>query len=467
MSNAILRAKTPEEMNLSSQALLNFVDRHWPMGIHSLALVRDHQVYAISMKPWREDIPHTLFSLSKSFCSMAAGIAVDEGLISYEDSVADVLQASLPKGYDEKLHEVKLKHLLSMSSGLDPMSDRRGMRAKQDWARAALGYKVLHQPGTRFHYNTLGTYLAGRMVSARTGQGLRDYLMPRLFEPLGISRPQWDCCPLGHNVAGFGLHLSVLDIAKAAQLLLNRGVWQGKRLLSEQYLSLATSKQVDNQGINPNEPADWEQGYGFQFWRSRFGRYRGDGMYGQVMLIDDKHDLALCCTAGIWDMGQEMDALHQLMDELLQLPREDNKAQARLAKLEKTLAFPAPPDDGGQMNLEGSYLGRGGRRLRIERHGEDLRLYYTGPGRLWPADFGLSRGKPFQGEYSAQVYGEAMQPYQGRYGVKDGVLSAQALMPGAPYSLQLTARQRADGLRLRFEGVGFDRGDFNFRRVGD
>lgn len=467
MKDTFTRVARPEDLGLSSRALLQFFEEHRDMGLHSLALVRQGKAYALSMRPWREDLPHTLFSLSKSFCSMAAGIAADEGLIGYDESVADVLRDSLPGGYDPRLHDVKLRHLLSMSSGLDPMSDRRSLRARKDWARTVLGHRVLHEPGSRFHYNTLGTYLAGRMVAARTGLSLRDYLMPRLFEPLGIARPQWDCCPMGYNTAGFGLHLSCLDIARAAQLLLNRGVWQGRRLLSEEYLALATGKQVDNKGLREGEPPDWEQGYGFQFWRSRHGRYRGDGMYGQIMLIDDGNDLALCCTAGLWDMGKEMDALHRLADGLLDMPAADRKAQAALRRLEDTLSHPAPPDDGGPMSLEGSYLGRGGRRLRIERAASDqLRLFLSWPGRLWPADFTLGRGQPCRGEYSAQVYGEGMQRYEGRYGVKDGVLSAQVLMPEGPYTLRLSLHPRADGLRARFEGVGFDRGDFIYRKAG-
>lgn len=103
MAGGWTKVSLPEDMGLSSSALLKFFEKHAGMGIHSLSVVRDGSVYAIARKPWHEDLPHTLFSLSKSFCSMAAGMAVHEGLLSYDDSVTDVLRGSLPKGYDPAL----------------------------------------------------------------------------------------------------------------------------------------------------------------------------------------------------------------------------------------------------------------------------------------------------------------------------------------------------------------------------
>ena len=210
-------------------------------------MVREGKVYAIAGKPWHEDLPHTLFSLSKSFCSMAAGMAVYEGLLSYDDSVADVLRDSLPEGYDPALQEVKLRHLLSMSSGLDPMSDQRSLRGKRDWAGEVLGFKVLHEPGTHFHYNTLGTYLAGRMVGVRAGMSLRDYLMPRLFIPLGITKPAVGLLP--HGLQHRGLWPAPLlhwISRKPRSCCWTAAGGVGKQLLNASYLDLATRKQVDN-----------------------------------------------------------------------------------------------------------------------------------------------------------------------------------------------------------------------------
>ncbi len=462
------KVSSPEEMGLSSAAFLRFFERHRELGLHSLVAVRDGKAYTVSVKPWREEAPHTLFSLSKSFTSMAAGIAQAEGLISFEDSVADVLRDSLPRDHDPKLHQVKLRHLLSMSSGLDPVSDQRSLRGKRNWARAILGFKVLHEPGTTFHYNTMGTYLAGRMAARRTGMSLRDYLLPRLFEPLRIAKPQWDCCPAGYNTAGFGLHLSAMDIARTAQLLLNRGVWNGKRLLSKDYLSQATGIQVSNLNSASGEnPSDWEQGYGWQFWRSRHGRYRGDGMYGQVMMIDDRNNLALAVTAGVNDMGGEMDALHELMDDLLSMTPGTPHERDSLAKLAEELAFPDPLDDGGALFGEGSYITRDGKALRLETPDRDtLRVFYRGRGQ-WPGYvFTMKRGTAHRGEFYTPAPGERPQAYLGRFGVRDGVVTVQAVMPEAPYRMKLDISRSGRGLSVKMDSVGAESGTFDFTPAG-
>lgn len=460
------RVNTAEELGLNSGALLSFFEKHGDMGIHALALVRGEQFFALAKKPWRVDSPHALFSLSKSFCSMAAGLAVSEGLLSYQDSVAEVLADCLPQGYDRRLRGVTLHHLLSMTSGLDGRSNRES-RSARDWAHTALSYQVVREPGSFFHYNTMGTYLAGRMVSRRAGQGLRDYLQPRLFDKLGISKPQWDCCPLGHCIGGSGLHLGVMDLARAAGLLLNRGVLGGGRILPQTYLERATRKQADCVDLDSAVPhPDWSSGYGYQFWMSKQGRYRGDGMYGQVMMVDEKNNLALCCTAGLNLMGDEMDALHGLMDGLLAGAGAGGSGLE--AALEALLAENEPPDEGGDLNLEGSYETEDGERsLRAETPDRDtLRLFYRVKGQERPLVFTFGRKAAHRGDFLPFAYGERPQPYLGRFGVsKRGEVSALMLTPEGPYTLSLRLSPAGEGLRLKQNAVGLAGGAFDFRRA--
>ncbi|NLX82636.1 MAG: serine hydrolase [Clostridiales bacterium] len=467
MSTQMKQVKTPEEMGLSGQAVLRFIEKHQDLGIHTLAIARDHKMYAFAVKPFLVDSPHTLFSLSKSFCSIAAGLAVDEGHLRYEDSVAEVLKDSLTEGYDPRLHEVSLHHLLSMSSGLDEESDKAS-RSKQDWANAALSYRVIHKPGTRFHYNTMGTYLAGRMVSARVGMSLRDYLMPRLFTPLGIDKPQWDCCPLGFNTAGFGLHLSVKDIAKTGQMLLDGGIWGKKRLLSEEYMQRATTKQIENGDKSaPDYHPDWGQGYGYQFWMAQHGRYRGDGMYGQVMMMDVKNNLTLSCTAGLNLMGDEMDALHELMDELLSLPGLDRAGQERLMKKTAHLRVKAPRDKREPLCLEGTYKSADGWIVRMETPDEDsLRLMFFKEGFVEPLWFSFHRKRDHKGYFKPFAPGERPQRTLGRFGVNKGVITAQVIMPEAPYSLRaIITKQDERSMLLDVRSIGFVEGSFTLQRT--
>jgi len=459
----LTRVSSPEELGLSSGAVLRFLQSRGGAGLHALALARDGKVYALSVSPWRADAPHTTFSLSKSFASMAAGIAAGEGLLSYDDSVADVLPDCLPPGYDRRLHGVTLRHLLSMTSGLDENSGERALREKRDWAREILSFPVTREPGTHFHYNSHGTYLLGRMVTRRCGQSLRDYLMPRLFSPLGIPKPQWDCCPLGYNIGGTGLHLSCLALAHAAQLLLSDGVWEGRRLLPKEYLAQASGKQIDtfDPDASPHWP-DWESGYGWQFWLGPKGRYRGGGMYGQVMMIDRDSNLALCVTAGLNREGTQMAALHELMDGLLTLPAGSAEEREELPRL----AEPPPPDGGEPPFGEGSYEAQDGRLLRLETPDENtLRLFYQAPDMKAPLAFVLARPEAHRGAFRTPAAYERPQPTLGRFGVKDGELNAQILLPQSAFRFDFQIRPAPGGLSVRLRAVGADSGRFTFGRT--
>ena len=258
-------AATPEEAGISSQGILDFIDRAEKQGLefHSLMVLHKGQVAcALNWAPYDLELPHTLFSLTKSFTSAAAGFAVGEGLMHYEDSIADILPDKLTKASDPKLKQVTLHSLLCMGSGLDPLSNRVPRR-QEDWAKVALAYPVLHEPGTHFHYNSMGSYLVSAMVQKVTGQTCRDYLMPRLFDKLGIAKPQWDSCPLGISMGGYGLHLNCEDIAKFGQLLLQDGLWQGERVLPEGWVKRATQAYTDNSGFNNH--IKWGLNYSYQF----------------------------------------------------------------------------------------------------------------------------------------------------------------------------------------------------------
>ncbi|NLM85106.1 MAG: serine hydrolase [Clostridiales bacterium] len=467
MNTQIMKAASLTELGLSAQPILDFMEQHQKLGLHALAVVRGHKVFTLSVKPYKDSFPHTLFSLSKSFCSMAAGIAVGEGLLSYDDKLTEVMKDELPETYDKALDQITLHHLLSMSSGLDERSDHE-IRSSLDWVKAALSYPLKRKPGTTFHYNTMGTYLAGRMVSKRAGQTLRDYLQPRLFDKIGIAKPQWDCCPLGHNTGGFGLHLSVLDIARAGRLLLDDGLVNGERVLPEEYLKRATVKQIDNRNPEEKDPyPDWSQGYGYQYWMSRHGRYRGDGMYGQVMMVDQQNKLCLCVTAGTNLMGDELDAIHTAMNQLVKLPP-DAAADKALAKKMNTYEIKAPADKGEAVTLEGTYLHKDGRTLRLETPDDkSLRVFLRYPDHDFTLAFTFCRGdKPHHGEFFSFAKGERPQGYEGRFGVSRGVVTAQAVMKEAPYQVNLKISPQKNGIKVTSDSIGPDSGTWHFEKVG-
>ena len=139
--------------------------------------------------PYSPERPHMLFSLSKSFTSTAVGFAVTEGKLSVEDSVISFFTEDLPEEISENLKSMKIKYLLSMSTGhAQDTTGRLHEDKSNNWAKAFLAAPVDHIPGTHFVYNSGATYMLSAIIQKVTGQTLLEYLSPRLFEPLGIEK---------------------------------------------------------------------------------------------------------------------------------------------------------------------------------------------------------------------------------------------------------------------------------------
>jgi CubicO group peptidase (beta-lactamase class C family) len=212
-----------------------------------------------------------------------------------------------------------------------------------------LVHPVPHKPGTHFQYNTMGTYVLSAIVTKVTGLTTLDYLKPRLFEPLGIEYPEWASSPEGYSLGGYGLKLCTEDIAKFGQLYLQRGKWKDARLLPEKWVAMATTKQVENkQESHAQIGIDWQQGYGFQFWRCTHDAYRGDGAGGQFCVVIPSKDVVVALTA---DTGNLEGELNAIWDKLLPafhdapLP-DDPAAEEKLATVIARLQ--ANPDKKGK-----------------------------------------------------------------------------------------------------------------------
>jgi CubicO group peptidase (beta-lactamase class C family) len=270
-------------------------------SLHSFMLLRRGQVAAEGWwAPYAPEHPHMLFSLSKSFTSTAVGLAVEEGLLTVDDPVISFFSNLMPERTSDNLAAMKVRHLLSMSTGherdaLGPMRDAPGGH----WVKAFLALPVELAPGSRFVYNSAATYMCSAIIQKLTGMTVLDYLKPRLFGPLGIEGQTWETCPRGISTGGWGLSVKTEDIARFGQLYLQRGKWNGKQLLPERWVAEATSKHIAN-GTNPE--SDWNQGYGYQFWRCRHGAYRGDGAFGQYCVVMPQQEAVLAITSGLRDM---------------------------------------------------------------------------------------------------------------------------------------------------------------------
>jgi CubicO group peptidase (beta-lactamase class C family) len=333
-----LPRSNPEAQGVSSAAILSFVqaaDKDID-SLHSFMLVRHGHVVAEGWwAPYNPQSPHQLYSLSKSFTSTAVGLAIAEGKLSLDDEVLKFFPGSAPADPSSNLKAMRVSDLLRMSTGQQTEPARP---ADQPWTKAFLAHPVPFKPGTHFLYNTSGTYMLSAIVQRATGQTVLEYLRPRLFEPLGIEHPTWEPSPEGISTGGYGLSIRTEDIARFGQLYLQKGQWQGKQLVPAAWVTAATARQTSN-GSSPN--SDWDQGYGYQFWRCRHNIYRGDGAFGQYCLVMPEQDAVIAITSGVKDMQA---VLNLIWDKLLpafkpsSLPP-DEATQKKLEQALKSLSL--------------------------------------------------------------------------------------------------------------------------------
>jgi len=286
-------------MGISSEILLNMMKKLKELKyINSIIILRSgHSVLESWQYPYQRETPHQLFSLSKSFTSCAIGLAQAEGLLKITDKLITFFPEYAGCVTDKRMLEVSLKDLLTMRSG-HLVCATKYMFGQQDYIKAFLSSPLDTEPGTHFTYNSGATYMLSAVIRKVAKENVREYLTPRLFNPLQIVPGIWECCPQGINCGGWGLSLTTDDLAKFSYLLLKRGKWNGKQIIPEDYLAEAASKHADN---SMNKLPDWQQGYGYQFWISRHG-YRGDGAAGQLALVLEEYDLCISMTSCLSDM---------------------------------------------------------------------------------------------------------------------------------------------------------------------
>jgi CubicO group peptidase (beta-lactamase class C family) len=304
-----LPRSTPEHEGIASNAVLSFVQAA-DTGIdamNSFMLVRHGRVVAEGWwGPYAPTTPHILYSLSKSFTSTAIGLAAAEGKLSVDDPVLKFFPEEAPAEPSANLRAMRVRDLLRMVTGHQTEAALFGavdssMRSAS-WVKRFFAHPVAFKPGTHFLYNSPATYMLSAIVQKTTGQSVNDYLTPRLYEPLGIAKPTWVSSPEGINAGAYGLSVRTEDIAKMGQLYLQKGMWNGKQIIPAAWVAEATARQTSN-GSAPT--SDWDQGYGYQFWQSRHG-FRGDGAFGQYMLILPQYDAVVAITSGVRDMQAVM-----------------------------------------------------------------------------------------------------------------------------------------------------------------
>lgn len=328
---------TPESVGVSSETVNTFLtelEGEKSVNMHGITLIRNGKVFCEGdFGLYRSDIWHTTYSMCKTVVGLAIGMLFDEGALSPDDRITDILDAGgiakLAKG------NITVKELLTMSTGIS--FNELGAVTDADWEKAFFESAARLDAGEKFEYNSMNTYMLSRVIKKVTGVGINEYLENRLWQPLGIDMHPWEVCPKGIEKGGWGLYLRREDAAKLGVLIMDGGVWNGKRIVSEKYISLALRRHK----AAPAEYGGFD--YGCQIWTGR--NYKGfllNGMFGQNVLGITENGIVIAANGGNDEMFQQS-AFFALVEKYFghlsvsdPLP-ENKKAYKRLCKTASSL----------------------------------------------------------------------------------------------------------------------------------
>lgn len=229
-SKALPRADFPEQVGVSSRAISELLDdfERSQIELHSIMILRHGKVaFETWRDPYAPDIPHTMYSVSKSFTSIAIGFAIDEGLLTLDTKVIDIFPEYRPQKYDENLEKLTVFHLLTMTAGKDVSVLEN--KAKVSWLKSFFGARWAFAPGEDWKYISENCYVMAAIIQKLTGLTVREYLAPRLFKPLGIrENPAWETDPNGLEAGGWGLFITTEELAKVADCMSHGGKYRGQ-----------------------------------------------------------------------------------------------------------------------------------------------------------------------------------------------------------------------------------------------
>jgi CubicO group peptidase (beta-lactamase class C family) len=325
---ALLPRSTPAAEGVSARSIGALLDRleAESVELHSIMVVRHGHVVAEGWwAPYSAERRHLLYSLTKSFTSIAVGLAIADGLLSLDDLVVDVLPEHVPADISEQGRRITVHHLLSMTAGHGEDSLEEAWRLEPgDLVKGFLRVPFLEAEGTQHTYDNATTFVLARMVERVTGRGLPEFLDERLFEPMGIEGAEWDRVASGAAFGFHGLHLTTEAVAAFGELLLREGRWGDRQLVPREWVRQATRRHIETLPL-----PDWSRnpdflcGYGYQFWMSRHG-YLGNGAFVQQCVVVPSHDLVIVVTAAV----EQTDALPGAFWEYL-LPGSDDPGSAQ------------------------------------------------------------------------------------------------------------------------------------------
>jgi len=337
--NTAFPISSPEEQGVSSSAIWTMLDEIESQHLEitsMMLLVNGKLILRFCKKPYDPSCRQLWFSTTKAFTGIGVGIACDQGYISVNDFVISFFPDKLPQTVSENLSKMRIRHLLSMTCGIHENTYSQ-IYPQKDWIKAFLAQDFPHEPGTYYRYSTHASHMLAAIVERVTGMNFFDFAKTNLMLPLGVDDMTWEICEQGITTGGMGLGLTPEAVARFGYMLLNHGVYNGKRIVSEEYLALALTEQSNNQGIEKNRH---KNGYGFHMCIDYDGSFFHEGSFGQLCYVSPRKAVVFVVTSRKNNCYEVIDLFHSLFSTKNHLANHIDKAllQQRLA----TMAYPTP-----------------------------------------------------------------------------------------------------------------------------
>lgn len=364
---------TPAAEGVEAKAVITFLDSLQHVSdtyIHHVMVLRHGKVITeMHPSPFNAEESHTLFSESKTFTAMAVGLCVDDGLLRVTDRVINFFPGKLPETVSDNLSNLTIKDLLTMKAGVKPVVEP--MSQFDDWEKLWLSLTVDYEPGTRWQYDSMATYMLSAIVQRVTGKTVLQLMQERLFTHMDITDAQWELSPTGICTGGWGLRLQAESQAKMGLLLLQKGKWNGRQLISEEWIDEASSSHAvpykTNTTANVKSP-----GYGYQIWMNEYaGSYRADGAFGQFIVVIPDKDMVVVINGESRQTGGELKCIwRQLIPGVKDAPLVANADQKQL---EKFVAKAEIPTTKGKATPN-KYVGK---KLSCEANGKRFEISFV------------------------------------------------------------------------------------------
>ena len=384
---------TPEQAGISSKAIQSYVEllEEKQLSTHNLILMKgDHIFFEKYWAPFHKDFLHRMYSVTKSFVSLAVGFAEQDGLLNLDDKIEAYFPAEIKDQTDEAMRNQTIRHMLMMSTAKQPA----------DWFNARTDDRVRfyfenttinsRPSGTIYEYDSPGSFVLCALVERLTGKPFMEYLREKLFNEIGVSK-EAHClkCPGGHSWGDSAALCTATDLLKIARFTMNKGKWNGKQLLNEEYVVAATSKQIDNNVLGVNEYNS--QGYGYLIWRTFQNSFFFNGMGCQFAICVPDKDLIMVYNGD--NQGKAMaqkniidNFFSMIVDEMADHPlAEDTKSYKELEEATSDLKLMIAKGDtesdfaekinGVTYTMNENPMGI--TKMRIVLDGNDGRLEYT------------------------------------------------------------------------------------------